>query len=181
MFFFVSKFSNANQESAQESIDPTGCAMDVINTSQAVVESYRVVVTDYCSFCKTPYVPQMGVYKNENCLECVSPLPILEHADIASTQRTLMRIDIKGEFVFYSFWPGKPYRGIFQDLSPAGIRFMTNQKLDLHDIIKIDAPNLQAVAQVTHKRPEESGISAGVRFLTVKFDQRHGNFIAVQA
>ena len=58
---------------------------------------------------------------------------------------------------------------------------MTNQKLDLHDIIKIDAPNLQAVAQVTHKRPEGSGISAGVRFLTVKFDQRDGNFIAVQA
>ena len=179
--FFASKFSNAGEESAQESIDPTGCAIDVINSSQAVVECYRAVVTDYCSFCKTPYVPQTGVYQNGNCLECVSPLPILERADIASTHRTLMRIDIKGEFVFYSFWPGKSYQGIFQDLSPAGIRFMTNQKIDLHDIIKIDAPNLQAVAQVTHKRPEESGISAGVRFLTVKFDQRHGNFIAVQA
>ena len=92
-----------------------------------------------------------------------------------------MRINIKGEFAFYLFWPSKPYRGLFQDLSPTGIRFLTGATLDPHDIIKIDAPNFQAVAEVTHKRDEGREISVGTRFIAVKFDQRHGNFVTVQA
>ena len=178
---FAGSLFNVSEESAQVNADLTGLSVDIRSTSQFTVEPYRTVITHYCSFCKTPYVPQTSIYQSESCLECASPLFILEQENLGSSCRTMMRINIKGEFSFYLFWPGKPYRGLFQDLSPTGIRFLTGAILDSHDIIKIDAPNFQAVAEVTHKRDEGSEISVGTRFIAVKFDQRHGNFVTAQA
>ncbi len=148
---------------------------------QSTVESYQTVITHYCSFCKTPYMPQTNGYQCESCLECASPLFVLQHENLTSSRRTVMRINIKGKFMFYQFWPGIPFQGLFQDLSPAGIRFLTKRTIDLHDIIKIDAPNLQAVAEVTHKRSEGREISVGTRFVAVKFDPHCGNFVTEQA
>ncbi len=155
--------------------------VDAENTSQLVMEPYRAMITHYCSFCKTPYVPQTSVYQSESCLECASPLFVLKRENLESSYRTMMRINIRGEFMFYLFWPSSPCQGLFQDLSPMGIRFITEQALDTNDIIKIDAPNFQAVAKVTHKHNEGNGISVGTRFIAVRFDQRYGNFITVQA
>lgn len=149
--------------------------------SQSIAESYQTVITHYCSFCKTPYMPQTNRYQSESCRECASPLFILQQENITSSCRTVMRINIKGKFMFYLFWPGIPYQGLFQDLSPTGIRFLTKQSIDLRDIIKIDAPNLQAVAEVTHKRSEGKETSVGARFVAVKFDPHCGNFVMEQA
>ena len=60
--------------------------------------------------------------------------------------------------MFYLFWPGKPCQGNCQDLSPTGLRFMTEEALDSNDVIKIDAPSFQAVAEVTHQRCEDEDI-----------------------
>lgn len=84
-------------------------------------------------------------------------------------------------FYFILFWPSKPYRGYFQDLSSNGLRFWSEQSVDLGEILKIDAANLQAVTEVTHTSVENNGISTGARFITAKFDQSRGNFISVQA
>jgi len=177
---FVGSLFHAAGKSAHQNADLPGFPVQVKSTPQFAIESYRVMITHYCSFCKTPYVPQANIYQSESCLECASPLLVLQHENFETSRRTMMRINIRGEFVFYLFWPGRPCQGIFQDLSPTGIRFLTEVILDPNDIIKIDAPNFQAVAEVTHKRNEGGGISVGTRFIAVKFDQQHGNFVKVQ-
>lgn len=178
--FASNVFRNASKITQVNSNLPV-LATDAKNTSQYAVEPYRAVITHYCFFCKVPYVPQTNLYQNENCLECASPLHVVQHESRESSRRAMMRMTVRGEFNFYLFWPGEPYQGLFQDLSPAGIRFLTDVMLDSNDIIKIDAPNFQAVAEVTHKHHEGKEISVGTRFIAVKFDQQHGNFVMVQA
>jgi len=178
---FTGNLFHVSEKSTQVNTSLAGPAVDIKNTSQLAVEPYRAVITHYCSFCKTPYVPQTSLYQSESCLECASPLFVLKHENLESSRRTMMRVNIRGELMFYLFWPSKPCQGLFQDLSPTGIRFLTETILDSHDIIKIDAPNFQAVAEVTHKHYEGKEISVGTRFIAVKFDQRHGNFITVKA
>lgn len=153
----------------------------VSHAPKFALDSYQANSFNYCLFCDTPYVPRTGLYQHETCLECESPLHALPHGNLESSRRLLRRIHIKGEFSFYLFWPSEPYLGIFQDLSPAGIRFATNAILDPKDIIKIDAPNFQAVAEVTHRQDDETGLSVGTRFIAVKFDQQQGNFVTAQA
>lgn len=178
---FAGSFFHAAGKSAQENTNLTGFPAEVKGMPQFAIESYRAVITHYCFFCKTPYVPQTSIYRSESCLECASPLLVLQHENLESSRRLMMRTNVRGEFVFYLFWPGRPCQGIFQDLSPTGIRFLTDVMLDPNDIIKIDAPNFQAVAEVTHKRDDGEGISVGTRFIAVKFDQQQGNFVTVQA
>ncbi len=143
--------------------------------------SYRTSGFSHCLFCDTPYVPQSGYYQHETCLECASPLHRLQHDNPETSRRLLRRIHIAGEFSFYLFWPSAPYLGIFQDLSAAGIRFLTPTTLAADDVIKIDAPNFQAVAEVTHTRNEADGLSVGTRFVAVKFDRQYGNFVSAHA
>lgn len=145
------------------------------------LQPYQAVILHYCTFCKTPYRSQANLYGNENCLECASPLTLLEHERLKLFRRTTKRIPIQGDFLFYLFWPGKPYCGFFQDLSSSGLRFWSQQSVDLKEIIKIDASNLQAIAEITHTSAERNGTSVGVRFITVKFDQICGNFISAKA
>lgn len=180
MLFAVSNVSYAAEEPTQASIDLVR-HVDAASPFQSTVESYQAAITRYCSFCKTPYMPHTHVYQGESCLECASPLFVLQQENFESSRRTMMRTAISGRFIFYLFWPGMAYQGLFQDLSPMGIRFLTEQSIDLHGIIKIDAPNLQAVAEVTHQRSEGGETSVGTRFIAVKFDQRRGNFITVHA
>lgn len=180
MLFAASNVSSAAEKSTQVSTDLVK-RVDAASSFQSTAESYQAAITHYCSFCKTPYMPHTNVYQNEHCLECASPLFILQQENLGSSRRATMRTAISGKFMFYLFWPGMAYQGLFQDLSPMGIRFLTEQSIDLHDIIKIDAPNLQAVAEVTHQRSEGGEISVGTRFIAVKFDQQRGNFITVQA
>lgn len=180
VLFIASNFSHAAEQPVKTNTDLIRFP-DAENTLEFAMEPYRAAITHYCSFCKTPYMPQANVYQNESCLECASPLYAVQHEKLESSRRTIMRINIRGEFMFYSFWPSEPHQALFQDLSPMGVRFFTQQPTDLNDIIKIDAPNFQAVAEVTHQHHESTGISVGTRFVAVKFDQRHGNFITEQA
>lgn len=159
----------------------TGMSVVVSRESHPVVQAYQAVITHYCVFCKTPFMPQNGIYQNEGCLECSSPLYSTHFDTNNSIERTMMRIGIRGELTFYSFWPGLAFLGLFQDLSPSGLRFSSNHPVDLKGIIKVDAPNLQAVAEITHRRVEGEKFSMGARFLTVRFDQHRGNFFSAQA
>ena len=145
------------------------------------LQPYQAVILHYCTFCKTPYRSQANLYGNENCLECTSPLTLLERESLKLFRRTMKRITIQGDFLFYLFWPGKPYCGFFQDSSSSGLRFWSQQPVDLQEIIKVDASNLQAIAEITHTSAERNGTSVGARFITVKFDQIRGNFISAKA
>ncbi|MDE2387586.1 MAG: DnaJ domain-containing protein [Betaproteobacteria bacterium] len=176
---FAGSLFRAARKTARRNIDPAGIVPAEDHAASIDDRHYRPIITRYCPFCKTPNVPQTNLYQSENCLECSSPLLLL-HQENPVTQRTTRRITASGKFMFYLFWPGKPCQGICQDLSPAGLRFMTHETLNSNDIIKIDAPSFQAVAEVTHQRREDKGFSIGTRFIAVKFDQQYGNFVAAQ-
>jgi len=150
------------------------------NPVVASLQPYQAVILHYCAFCKTPYHSHTNVYGNESCLECGSPITHIEHESLRLLRRTKKRIEMQGNFLFYLFWPCEPHRGSFQDLSSSGLRFWCQRSLDLGEIVKIDAANLQAVAEVTHTNTEGNGISIGTRFITAKFDQSCGNFISVE-
>ncbi|MFZ1852011.1 MAG: DnaJ domain-containing protein [Nitrosomonas sp.] len=152
-----------------------------VNPVIASLQPYKAVILHYCAFCKTPYRLHANVYGNEICLECESPITYTEHESMRLLRRTKKRIAMQGDFLFYLFWLGKPHRGSFQDLSSSGVRFWSQQSLDLGEIVKIDASNLQAVTEVMHISAEGNGVSIGTRFITAKFDQSRGNFISVEA
>ncbi|HQU97958.1 MAG TPA: DnaJ domain-containing protein [Nitrosomonas sp.] len=173
--------AETRQESEAQSNEVYPMAMTTSNSTASSLQPYQAVILHYCAFCKTPYRSHANLYGNENCLECNSPITSIEHESLSLLRRTMKRIPLQGEFLFYLFWPGKPYRGYFQDLSSNGLRFWSEQSIDLGEIIKIDAANLQAVTEVTHTSVENNGISTGTRFITAKFDQSRGNFISVQA
>ncbi|GJL74165.1 PilZ domain-containing protein [Nitrosomonas sp.] len=154
----------------------------VVSDEVALYSGLNAATTQhYCIFCHTPYTEQLSLYQNDICLECASPLPVAINEPVEQTHRALMRISVQGEFKFYLFWPDVSYDGIFQDLSPIGMRFLTDALLDVYDVLKIDAPNFQAVVEVVHKQSEEAHTSVGVRFLTIKFEQERGNFLTVSA
>lgn len=176
---FAGSLFRAARKTARRNTGLTGVVPVADHAAPMTIQHYRPIITRYCSFCKTPNVPQADLYQSENCLECGSPL-LLMHQENPATQRTMRRISVSGRFMFYLFWPGKPCQGNCQDLSPTGLRFMTEEALDSNDVIKIDAPSFQAVAEVTHQRCEAKGFSVGTRFIAVKFDQRYGNFVTVQ-
>lgn len=177
---FAGSLFRTVRRTAQRNIDPTGVVPVKNHAVPMDDKHYRPIVTRYCPFCKTPNVSQANLYQSEDCLECGSPL-LLSHQENPATQRATRRITVSGRFMFYLFWPGKPCQGICQDLSPAGLRFMTHETLNSNDIIKIDAPSFQAVAEVTHQRREDKGFSIGTRFIAVKFDRQCGNFVTMQA
>ncbi|PTN11531.1 PilZ domain-containing protein [Nitrosomonas aestuarii] len=152
-------------------------------SDKVVLYSELNATTDkhYCIFCHTLYTEQLSPYQNDICLECASPLPVANNEPVEQAHRAIMRVSVQGEFRFYLFWPDVPYDGIFQDLSPMGMRFLTDVSLNVDDVLKIDAPNFQAVVEVVHKQSDEAYISVGVRFLTIKFEQERGNFLTVSA
>lgn len=175
-------FTSNENDKQPHSTNQITTSKNTDNSERALfLQPYQAVILHYCTFCKTPYHPQANLYGNENCLECTSPLTLLEHESLKLFRRTMKRIAIQGDFLFYLFWPGKPYRGFFQDLSSSGLKFWSQQQVDLQETIKVDALNLQAIAEITHTNPDGNGTYAGARFITVKFDQARGNFISVKA
>ncbi len=169
------------KKSAPASPDLPITSTTIIQDSEFSSNSYQISNFQYCAFCNTPYVPQIGCYQHETCLECASPLQVIPQNNPESSRRLLRRTRINGEFSFYIFWPSNPYQGILQDLSATGIRFITHATLNPKDIIKIDAPNFQAVAEVTYTLKNSDSLTVGTRFIAAKFDQRQGNFVVAQA
>ena len=146
-------------------------------SASSVVDANSAGRLSYCIFCHTAYTRQQNPYQNNVCIECASPLPVSADEQFEQKRRTNIRINTKGEFNFYLFWPDKPYEGILQDISPRGVRFLADAPLEPYDIIKIDASNFKAVAEVAHKQSVTNNTSIGVRFLTFKFEQQCGNFL----
>lgn len=179
--FLIGKILHTADTAAEKKPAASSSAIMPQHTPGQAIQPYTAVIRHYCSFCKTPYVPQISPYQTGHCLECASPLHLLQHENPEMARRTMMRINITGMFDFYLYWPDKPFKGVFQDLSPTGIRFLSTMALDTKDIIKIDAPNFQAVAEVTHRQHANGSISVGTRFIAVKFEQLYGNFVSLEA
>lgn len=140
----------------------------------------------HCVFCHMPFVYELALYPDALCLECRSPLPITitmsQTEPPMQKHRACERASTAGSLAFYLRWPDTPRHGVLQNLSPKGMGFLTRSPLDVNGIIKIETPHFNAVAEIARIQAAKEGyISAGARFLTVKFTQERGNFIVAYA
>ena len=110
--------------------------------------------------------------------EFESPLLAKGPEMMEKSGRCVERIKRTENLIFYDSWPGEKLTGILFDISPKGLRFCTEFKLKIGQLIKIEGENFKALAEVIHIRQEQKSIfSNGVRFHKVHFQNGKGNFI----
>jgi hypothetical protein len=156
-------------------------------TSEPVspTKRYEPIIKYYCLFCKSPYQGNSHIRPDTKCTQCQSPLyPVEKMKTEKSSQRSVHRIEKHQEISFFTYWPPqKTYKGRIHDLSPNGMRFLTDQSLNKGQIIKIDSRLLQATARVTNCRKQGADLrmvyGIGVEFVSLQFQKSHGTFVSV--
>lgn len=149
-----------------------------VNNSKPTANPYQGVITQYCGFCKTPHNYDPRFNREALCMDCRSPLFPLPQEMMSNAGRMFSRISLRGDIKLYMFWPGVPFPGVIQDISPSGLGFITATELHIGQVIKIDGPGFKAIAQVARLDPQTDGSNVvGTRFLTLHFDNQSGNFV----
>lgn len=104
-----------------------------------------------CLFCGTENAVAIAGYSDQaQCRSCNSPLTRLASRRPGSNERrAVKRVALKDEISFYTDWPQPfPSKGRIVDLSPMGMQFFSDQKLQPNLIIKLEGRGLSAVARV---------------------------------
>lgn len=132
----------------------------------------------YSNFFKTlHFLGPVNKYKMFS-QECDSPLLAKGPEMIEKPGRCVERIKRSENLIFYDSWPGEKLTGILFDISPKGLRFYTEFKLKIGQLIKIEGENFKALAEIIHIRREQKNIfNNGVSFHKVHFQDGKGNFI----
>ena len=142
---------------------------------------YEPLITGYCAFCKTPHGRGSGLAEDAQCAECASPLSPPTLSGLQPAGRTLERMNGDDPLDYYVYWPGERMCGRLNDLSPSGMRFTVPHALGLGQVIKVDAPRLQATGEVAHARVQSTYTEVGLKFLTVQFTRAQGTFLSAKA
>lgn len=141
----------------------------------------------YCYFCLAPHEYPGNGDPEAVCARCESPLFIAEKAcHEATDQRTVRRIERNLAIEFYASWPQMAaHTGRTQDVSPNGMRFVTDQPVTEGRRLKITSRAFDAVAWVTHSHAIENEARTrwivGVAFDTLKYNRTKGAFVSTQA
>lgn len=137
-----------------------------------------------CLFCLVPHDSSMIDEPEAVCSNCASPLCAasewhLEHSD----QRTIKRVPKHLDIDFYTTWPQPaPCIGQTLDVSPNGMRFISERRLGEGRSIKIASSAIEAVAQVTHCQQNDANRwIVGVAFETLRFVHSQGAFFSARA
>lgn len=132
-----------------------------------------------CLFCGSAQpLPQLSL-----CAVCRSPLtpagsPHLE----AGGCRAARRVASEGSVRYFVAWPQTtPEQGRIVDVSPRGLQFESSSPIEVHRIIKLEGPLLDAVSRVATRREGRGSFSIGVEFYTVAFHQARGTFLSTDA
>ena len=117
---------------------------------------------------------------SKTCVSCSSPLSFANPVSgDENGRRAISRVPQDRLLTFYTHWPQrKPFIGRTGDISLTGMHFYSKQPLDVGQIIKLDMKVLQTVAQVARVERGAGRWDVGIRFLTLRFEQARGTFIA---
>ena len=142
---------------------------------------HRATAKSSCPFCQSPI--HFEVYPDLRCTQCESPLNPVTALELEQFgQRQVTRIMANSEITFFTRWPQSGLRAQVQDLSPSGMRFITNTPLSINSIIKINGKHLDSVAQIVNyhklKKALSPFYSIGIKFLTLEFHQKTGTFVS---
>jgi curved DNA-binding protein CbpA len=144
---------------------------------------YQPVITQYCSFCKTPHNQSPSNHTAALCNECKSPLSPPSKIFLEQQRRDIIRLSKNNKIQFYAYWPGKPQEGSISDISPTGIQLVSSMALNKGQIIKLDGDDFKAVgivSYINHDKIVERQTS-GIKFLTVYFNKNKGQFFSEKA
>lgn len=134
-----------------------------------------------CPFCKSPLPgPAQQV---TSCSVCRSPLQVDRNPGKgAFSKRELARIKRTGPIHYSSRWPQELRKAGMTDLSPKGMRFLTEEFLKPGTVLKISGPGFHASAVVTNLCVKElegkKMYVVGVSFLATEFENRTGSFLS---
>jgi curved DNA-binding protein CbpA len=147
---------------------------------------YQPVITQYCSFCKTPHNQSPCEHTAALCNECKSPLFPPSQTFLEQQRREIIRIAKDHHVNFYAYWPGKKLTGIISDISPTGMQLVSSSPLNKDQIIKLDGEDFKAVGSVSYcnrnERHETGSLyTSGIQFITVNFNKRKGQFLSESA
>jgi hypothetical protein len=69
-----------------------------------------------------------------------------------------------------------------RDLSLNGMQFVSAVRLQPNQVVRIDCSELRALGRIAHieRDKETGGFKAGVEFLTLRFRQVRGSFVAAE-
>ena len=136
-----------------------------------------------CLFCLTDN-SRSDQSADECCTGCGAPVTLVDITAEHSRERTTGRIEHQVDMSYQA----DPLRSESMtdhvaDLSPTGLRFLSQQRLTPGRVIKIDTPTLSALARVTRSEAESTtGVfSTGVRFLTLQLRRPRGTFVSERA
>ena len=143
-------------------------------------DDWEPLILSYCAFCKTPHArPEDDA--EARCGECASPLFPPPASLRGLARRAVARVLRDDPIQLFTNWPMNGIPGRLTDLSPTGLRCETRAHLDEDDVVKVSSPAFDAVGSVAHAQREAETTSAGLRFLTVRFQQATGNFQSIKA
>jgi len=124
------------------------------------------------------------------CFRCHSILRSSEQGDQAvAYKRSVSRIRKEGKILVFLPDHNKPIGAIINDMSPRGMRFAMDIRLQEQNVIKIESEIISAVAKVAtcdlftpdssiFSFPLKKSYKIGVSFITVDFSSKHGTFIS---
>lgn len=138
-----------------------------------------------CQFCGAPRPVRFRYNNSGDCGHCHSPLkPVVRLHLAGKTRRALQRTSHHAP-IHYFIHPGESTGtpGAIRDLSPQGMLFSSNCRLEADQVIKIVSHILSAVARVTYCRQHngKKEYAIGVEFLTLHFHEQTGTFISENA
>jgi curved DNA-binding protein CbpA len=147
---------------------------------------YQPVITQYCTFCKTPHDQSPCEHTAALCNECQSPLFPPSNTFLEQQRREIIRIAKEQKITFYDYWPGKKISGTISDLSPTGLQLVSSKLLTKNQVIKLDGADFKAVGIVSYSnnvitQDSKQQQTSGIKFITVNFDRRKGHFFSESA
>lgn len=137
-----------------------------------------------CSFCHQPHGG--AVAPEDECARCASPLYPANKSQLErNSQRAISRMDRRHPMTFAtSGSPQQAFAGLTQDISLHGLQFLTNVAPPTAEVIRIETAMCRATARVVTCQPAAHGTGSrwqvGVEFLTLRFENNQGSFVAVQ-
>lgn len=136
-----------------------------------------------CSFCSAPAPATRG--PDPRCPCCGAPLASVSHrfraARGADERRAVPRVGRDDTVMVYRAWGYPPARGRLCDLSPAGVGLLTEENVAAGDVVRIIASGWDLVTRVVQIHERDGRRSLHGEFLAVRFAERSGVFLSVQA
>jgi len=138
-----------------------------------------------CLFCHQIHDHNVTSDTDATCARCESPIsPAREWRLEGAGKRAINRMPAQLDITFFTTWP-QPVADVGRtlDVSPNGMRFLSQRRLEKGRHIKIASRNIDAVARITHCE-RDSGADRwviGVAFKTLRLARSQGTFFSADA